>query len=232
MAIQRHARLGTQLRGHLSEEYNLRGHAKSNIWYIYSPKARADFVLPTDIRFGHFLMVESDVDIVKVDYSPSQRLMSLIGQIGKEIHAEVVCKDGVSTWRTIVENEISDDALNFGNNIRSIINNPIFEYRVDRHEFISEKQIYVNEQRICNWLRVIPWMAQARDWPLEQYGNLVLIALRSKRVVQLAEVQALGTDSEIPLYTAALFTQVQRGRVGSNMDEEPLTPRSQFFLLD
>lgn len=56
-------RLGTRMRGALTEAYESRGGGKSNLWLVYSPKADKDFVLRSDLEFGHFLLAESDPEI-------------------------------------------------------------------------------------------------------------------------------------------------------------------------
>ena len=49
------SRLGTRLRGKLSEAYASRGRLKAKLLYVYSPRMRCDVVLPSELEYWHFI---------------------------------------------------------------------------------------------------------------------------------------------------------------------------------
>lgn len=227
------ARLGTRLRGDLAEAYAARGHHISNLWFVYSPKARRDFVLRSSLEYGHFLLVESDVSIVKVDYSPAKRVAMLAGEaFGTIVDAEVTLANGQVVWREVKNSSDLVAGEQTRANLQILIQAQAATDAGVRHEVITEKVIYAIPQQINNWHRVLAWLAQAREWALHDYGNQVAALLHRRRRVELEEVAALGTPEEVGLYFAALFQAVQRGQFCSDLHSAPLSLRSQFWLTE
>lgn len=226
------ARLGTRLRGKLAEAYDSRGHHRSNLWYVYSPKARADVVLRSDVEFGHFLLVESDANIVHVDYSPEKRIARIAGvEYGTIVDAELTLRDGMRVWREVKRSEDVEQGAQTRANVQLMVQMKAAAFAGVTHELITDKQVFAQPQRIHNWLRIVAWQSQARFHPLEQYTRAVLKIIKTRREVCLADIAALGPDVEIGLFCAAAFQLVQQGLVGSDLDVVTLTWQSRLFLV-
>ncbi len=224
-------RLGTSMRKALADAYDARGHGRSGLWPVYSPKADRDFVLRSDLEFGHFLLVESDPEIVSVDYAPAPRIQSYAGEgIATIVDAEVTLRSGAVIWREV---KCSEDVVHGATgraNLQLLIQIKAAEGVSARHELVTEKEIYANPQRILNWMRILPWIAQARDWPLHEYASRAMSLLKAQKRATLGEVLDLGSGDERALYGAGLFKAMQRGCLDSDLDERPLSIRSVFRL--
>lgn len=224
-------RLGTSMRGVLADAYHARGHGRSGLWLTYSPKADKDVVLKSDIEFGHFLLVESDPDVVNVDYAPARRLQTYAGEgIATIVDAELTLSNGTVVWREVKCSEDVENGATGRANLQLLIQIKAAEAVAARHELITEKEIYANPMRIRNWMRIVPWLAQAREWPLHAYVSEVAALMRTRGNVVLADVLNLGDSRDSAIYAAALFRAVQRGRYGNDLAERPLTSRSVFRL--
>jgi hypothetical protein len=223
-------RLGTQLRGKLQKDYKRRGARKYALWYVYSPKGRRDAVLHGDLRYGHFLHVESDPDIQFVDYAPTEKVSRIVGEeLGKCIDAEVHMVDGGVVWRCVRQAKGADKLSAQLANLQLLITHRTHKELPQRVELLTEKEVFAQAQRIQNWNRALPYLAQAREWPLHEFGNEVAILLHTRREVFLRQVMELGDKKHQALYVAALLHGVQLGRFKSDLNEQPWSLRSRFF---
>lgn len=230
---QKTGRLGTQMRGALASAYDARGHLASDLFYAYSPRMDQDVVLSGALQFGHFLLVESDPNIVRVDYAPAARITLLAGEATASlVNAEVIDNSGALIWHEVKASR----ALERSNAVRTGLQLVIQQKKSvgwpSEHRVFTELDIYANPLRIRNWNRVISWMAQARHFPLLEERRQVFEVIRKKRSIVLAEVLSLVTEERRGLAAAALFKAVQEGRVQSDLDIAPLSLRSVFFLSE
>jgi len=224
-------RLGTRLRGALAEAYQSRGHGKSTLWAAFSPKSGKDVVFRSSVEFGHFLLVESDPNIENVDYSPGTRIETYAGEGAATIvDAEVTLKSGAVVWREVKNSEDVTHGSIGRANLQLLIQIKAAEGVSARHELLTEKEIYACPQRIRNWMRILPWIAQARAWPLHEYASRVAGLLRRQTNVTLGEVLELGDGANRALYAAALFKAMQSGSYASDLNEQPLSLWSRFRL--
>ena len=226
------ARLGTRRRSEFTNALGARGHARSSLWVVYSPKARADFVLRGDLQFGHFLLAESDPTVESADYAPRTRIEAIAGQaVAAIVDAEIRLVGGRIVWREIT----SSDAVASHAAARATL--PVLAqitgshaHGVATHEVWTEKEIFSCPQRILNWLRILPWLAQAREWPLQSHAQQVAALFKRRTCITLGDVLALGEHGEDALYAAALFQDVQHGRYASDLEVRPLDVASRFCL--
>jgi hypothetical protein len=224
-------RLGTQLRGKLQKDYNRRGARRYALWYVYSPKGDRDAVLHGDLRYGHFLHVESEPQIRFVDYAPQEKVNRIVGEdLGKCIDAEVHLVDGGVVWRSVRNAESADKLSASLANLRLLIAHRTHKELPVRVELWTAKEVFAQPQRIQNWNRALPYLAQAREWPLHEFGNEVAILLHTRREVFLRQVMELGDKAHQALYVAALLHGVQFGRFQSDLNEQPWSLRSRFFV--
>lgn len=232
-AADKSGRLGTQLRGKLQQHYNRRGKSRYALWYAYSPKGSADVVLHGDVRYGHFLHAESDPAVAYVDYAPQGRVNRIVGDdLGKFVDAEVKLVDGTGVWRCVRRSDTKSQAPVDAaiTNLQLLITHRTHKDLPQRMELWTEKEVFAQPQRIQNWNRVLPWVAQAREWPLHEAGNEVATLLHTRREVILRDVMALGDEKHQALYIAALLHGAQRGHFQSDLNERPWGLRSRFFV--
>lgn len=230
---KKHSRLGTQMRAQLAEPYASRGHHHSSLWLVFSPKASADVVLRSDLEFGHFLLAESDPNVVKVDYAPQKRVAQMAGEaVGTIVDAEVTLRNGAVIWREIKYAEDVEHGATTRANAQLMAQIQAAGLVGALHEVLTDKEIYAQPQRTQNWLQIIPWLAQAHEWPLYEYRLSVVALLNACRSVEFRDVLALGDESTAALYAAALFDRVQYGFILNDLDTLPFTAGSRFYLRE
>jgi len=225
-------RLGTRLRGALQEAYGQRGSYRNHLWYVYSSKADQDFVLRSDLEFAHFLLAESDPLVVTINYAPDKRV-SASGD-GTILDAEAKMTNGCIELREVkyaseiakggdsraqaqieVQRRIEDELNRSGRNAL--------------HRVFTEEEIFTGtEQRLLNWMRVVPWLAQVREWPMSGYADHVDALIRSQGQAYVEDVLRLRSGPEGALCLAAAFKGVATGKYDSNLDDIDLCPRTLF----
>lgn len=230
-ATEKQSRLGTQLRGKLSEAYGSRGSHLSGLWYGYSHKAKADVVLRSDLEFLHLLYVESDPDVLSVDYEPDHVVARLCGEdFLSVVDATLVHRLHGKVWREVKYAADVEAQAPTRTSLQLMIQLKAAAVADVKHELITEEQVQANPHRLHNWVRILGWLADCRYHALYQYSDSVLKIVGTRRQVTLADVAALGPDSESGLYCAAMFEAVQQGLVKSDLDVQPLRWQTRFFL--
>ena len=223
-------RLGTQLRGKLQNGYTARGKTRYSLWYAYSNKSRADVVLHGDTQYYHLLLVESDPEVVAANYDVQQHATRIVGEeLGLLVNAELRMADGSVVWRCVRAEEKASLATQVAN-LQLIIDQCSHKELPQRVEVITAQEITANPVRIQNWNRLLPCLAQARAWPLHEFGNEVATLLHTRNEVALCDVTALSEPGQEALYVAALLEGVQFGRYRSNLNEKPWSQGSRFWV--
>lgn len=217
------ARLGTRLRGRLAEAYSSRGHHKSSLWYVYSPRTDRDWVLRSDPEWGHFLLAESDPRIATIDYAPAREIVRVGDEDqATELDAIVTYKDGVVEWREIKSSEDELKKLDVRARHQREAQAEAAFRKGARYVRYTERQIYACPQKIINWSRVVAWLAAVRGRSL--YFERVEIAslLKAHGPVSIGEIKELGSGPEVACYVAAALKGVQDGIFTSDLDDKPL----------
>ena len=223
-------RLGTQLRGKLQKAYTARGKTRYSLWYAYSNKGRADVVLHGDTQYYHFLLVESDPEVVAANYDVQQHATRIVGEeLGLVVNAELRMADGSVVWRCVRAEEKESLATKVAN-LQLLIDQRVHKELPQRVEVLIASEITANPVRIQNWNRLLPCLAQARAWPLHEFGNEVATLLHTRDEVALSDVTALSEPGQEALYVAALLHGVQFGRYRSNLNEKPWGQGSRFWV--
>lgn len=224
-------KLGTQFRGKLQSGYAARAKAHYNLWCCYSPKARADVLLHGDPQYFHFLLVESDPEVKEVTYDVADLVRRVVGeQLAELVCAELRMVDGRVVWRC-VRDEATEALSTKVDNLRLLIGQRIHAELPTHVEIHLTPEITANGVRIQNWSRILPYLAQARSWPLHEVGNQVATFLHTRTEVALCDVIALAERGREALYVAALLHGVQFGHFQSNLNEMPWgTTRSRFWV--
>lgn len=217
------ARLGTRLRGKLAEAYSARGNHKSSLWYVYSPRTDRDWVLRSDLEWGHFLLAESDPRVKTIDYAPGAEIVR-VGDENQatEFDAKVTFKDGQIEWREVKRLD-SLKKLDIRTQHQWEAQAEAAFRQGIQYVRYTEREIYACPQRIANWARVVAWLAAVRGRSL-YYEHVEIVSLIKVRgFVSLDEIQALGSGPEIACYVAAALKGVQDGLFISDLDEKPLS---------
>jgi hypothetical protein len=217
------ARLGTRLRGKLAEAYSVRGHHKSSLWYVYSPRTDRDWVLKSDLEWGHFLLAESDPRVCTIDYAPAPEIV----RVGDENHSTVLDAivtfkdDDVVEWREIKSSE-SIKNLDIRTQHQWEAQVEAASQKGVRYVRFTEQEIFACPQRIANWSRIIAWLSAVRGRSLYSQHLEVAALLNARGSVSLGEIHQLGSGPESACYIAAALKGVQDALFISDLDEKPL----------
>lgn len=224
-------KLGTQFRGKLQSGYAARAKALYNLWYCYSPKGKSDVVLHGDPQYFHFLLVESDPDVKEVVYDIADLARRAAGEeLAALVCAELRMVDGRVVWRC-VRDETTAALTTKMDNLRLLIQQRTHAELPTHVEVLLTPEITANRVRIQNWNRLMPYLAQARAWPLHEVANQVATYLHTRTEVALCDVIALAERGREALYVAALLHGVQFGHFQSNLNEMPWgATRSRFWV--
>jgi len=224
------ARLGTRFRGKLAASYGQRGVGPNSLWYVYSPRTRTDWVLRSDLEWDHFVLAESDPDLIDCVYAPDTRRVSLHGEtVTLEIDAVLTQRNGTIEGRRIRYSTGDADGLQ---TIMLSKQTAAAEALGMRYSVWSEEPIRRNHMQLANWRRVIAWLAATRDRSLAAFELDLERAFRSEAEVTLADIEARFGEASFPLYAAAAFSGIQQGRYQSDLDKTPLSLHTVIIPMD
>lgn len=220
--LKKEVRMGTSLRGILAEEYQARGHGRSSLNLVYSPKSNQDVVLRNRHAYAHFLLCEASPEIQYVEYrSRIDRMTDSNGNVLPAFDAVITYASGAREGRYVRVVE----GLDFQEEEKKGVayyDEPI------SYVVLNENDIYSNPTLLRNWSRILPWIAQVRDIPLNNYISQVLSVLRH-RSGTIGDVMQMG-GAESAYFVAAAFRGVQLGLFVSDLDTKPLSLST--LLLD
>lgn|GEM_PF-3580420 len=189
-------------------------------------------VFKSALEFGHFLLVESDPDVEKVDYAPQKRMVALHGEtIGTILDAELVRRSGDVVWREVKSSEDVTVGAKGRANIQLMAQAKAAGLLNAAHEVVTEVEIFAQPQRILNWVQILPWINQCQSVALEDAKKTVLALVRRRKEISFQQLKEHAGAEQYPFVAAALFSLVQYGIVQSDLDTKPFTLRSRFLIL-
>lgn len=214
-------RLGTQFRGKLTSAYGQRGKYGSNLWYVYSPRTKRDWVLRSNLEYDHFVLTEADPTVKIVNYAPeSITIKDEDGATGTTtFDAEVIRQDGTVEWRE-VKSLYDTDSRNQRQRETQTIAARIAGVTYCRY---TEEQLHTNLMLLENLRRVLAWVSAARDRSLASYQLEVAAILDARRRIVLGDLHAFGNERDFPLYLAAVMQGILDGCLASDIETYPLS---------
>lgn len=225
-STQAPARLGTRLRGRMAAAYEARGHSAGDLVLHYSAKMQMDVVLSSKLAYYHFLRVERDPTIAKVDYAPTERLVQLAGAaFASLVDAELETASGEIVWRRLIY-EGPDTAENLQALHDAIGKGPLRS--VSRLEVMTFHDLIADDIWTRNAHRALSWIAAVSAWPLGQHKAAILAHLKERAAASFQECLDLGEQREPAMYGAAVLQLALNAQIRSNLDSEPLTAVSRF----
>ena len=215
-------RLGTQLRGRLAEAYASRGRLKAKLTYAYSPRMRRDIILPSELEYWNFILLESDPSVLSVDYSPPKK----IALVGDDVHgtvldAVVAFRDGTIEWREV---KYSDDDQTRTVHQQQAQEEAAYQEGAIYRRFTEREIFSCGSTKLLNWMEIVAWLSAVRDRPTLEFDLAVTRLLKENGSATISEIQALADSrSSSACYVAAAFKKLQDGYCFSDLDMRPLT---------
>lgn len=223
-------RLGTKFRGKLAASYGQRGVGPNSLWYVYSPRTRTDWVLRSDLEWDHFVLAESDPDLVNCVYAPDKRTVTFQGDtVNLEIDAVVTLRDGTIEGRLVRYSTDEPDPMQAPKLARQTA---AAEALGMRYRVLTEEYIRRNHILLANWRRAIAWLAAARDRSLAAFELELERAITLEAKLTLADIESRFGEASFPLYAAAAFSGVQKGIYRSDLDKMPLSLQTAIIPVE
>lgn len=215
-------------RGALGPKYDDRGGHRSRLYHGYSPKANKDVTFTGHAEHAHFLLVEADAQVVRVDYDPEPQIVQIKGDnIRTKLDAKLECRSGVRRWREI---KSDSDSLSPREEAQLEAQTTLAAMAGAVYERLTLKDLFANEVLVQNWNRVV----HALDlWKLElliEQANHVRKLFKAHADLTLAEIHREGKavfENGFSVVVAALRA-VQHGELSSDLDRQPLSLATQL----
>lgn len=200
-----------------------RGKSPGSLNFVYCPKIDRDFVFPSDLEFLHALHLEADEGIASYEPDP-ERIIQRLGEdgvVGSKPDAICTTRNG---QQCMVEVKYQKDleldlrakmqvqaqcqaAADLGWDWRSYTD----------HDALAE-------QRLLNdWLQIIVLLGFSRGRVSRALQQQVLECLQKQGRLNLMTIQEAGIDDWLLVFSA-IFQLIQKGRLASDLRDQPLGP--------
>lgn len=198
-----------------------RGSYGNNLWQAFSQKLGRRVKSYSDLEFNHYILVESNPDIVSFCEQP----VKVLGRVDEKDCASfmdmwILWRDGSEEFREV---KYAKD-LDKPRVIRQIeIQKSWCERNGFRHSIITEKEIYKNHVLLRNWKLILSQMATSRDLDLRKIEKQVyqFVSITGKATVE--EVLAYFADVQPTYIQTAIFRLIHNGCLNAPLSEVELT---------
>jgi len=226
MNLSNHANASIPIR-HLAPcwEQN-RGQYGCNYWEVYSPKLNRDVKLYSDLEEEHWLLLESDPNVIAFCEQPV-RMLGLVGEGGSSfIDMWVLLSDGSEEYR---ETKYSKDVASSNSQIS--IQKSWCERNNHIHRVITEIDLMPFKMQITNCSRYIGFIPQQPNSRHKKLQQAVYDVISSCESVILKELIGMFVGSSENQILSAVFTLVHQGMLDAPLSTKQfsmnmlITPR-------
>ena len=204
-----------------------------NLWYVYSPKNKRDWVLDSDLAFQYYLYLESHPDVESYDLQLEPELV----KVGPDNHrttfdANVLLRDGSrEEWEFKNSDELADESAIRAQQQRDA-QIASAEERGTVARTKTELELEPYQQRLQNWRRMLAPMSRARDENINVTKSAVAIALSAKSEITIGELLERFPQASHPHLFASIFTLLQEGSARSDVDQNALSPVTKVRAIE
>lgn len=227
---------GSLMRGRLLESYGVKASHASTMTLSFSLKMRKDMLIPGGLGYLHFLITESDPEVVAVNYSPIVPSISDAKNIRR--YAEILNKDGSLILRSVASTESEYD----GNTDAMAAALAYYRARnscsVGKYKSVHARVLVKNdiERRsdlwLRNWFELMPWYEGAA-----RYHNLAAAKSELNRLMEINKTVSFEfltkssfQRTEAQLVVAAAIEGVANGVYKSNLSEVQFGSGTKLYL--
>jgi len=198
-----------------------RGSYGNNLWQAFSQKLGRRVKSYSDIEYNHYILVESNPDIVSFCEQP----VKVLGHVDDRNCASymdmwILWRDGREEFREV---KYAKD-LDKPRVIRQIeIQRSWCERNGFKHSIITEKEIYKNQILLRNWKLILSQMATSRDLDLRKIEKQVyqFVSITGKATIE--EILAYFADVQPTYIQTAIFRLIHNGSLNAPLSEIELT---------
>lgn len=219
--------LQRQNRHTLMYEYRARGHADNNLWLVYSPKTRRDWILPSDrqlVHWLHYLEVCPEVKTFSLTPPP------VLGHDGKgkrmtQLDAEVTYLDGRLEWHEVKANKADLQSAQ----LRAQRSAAVEVGRI--HRSFSDEDLIPHVSISLRWLTAISYAAALRDREYAAQRLALLAHLRRHKSGSVQQMQADMEGHDRPVLIGLLVELAIDGYIALDLERQGLGPRTLWRWL-
>lgn len=198
-----------------------RGSYGNNLWQTFSQKLGRRVKSYSDLEYHHYILVESNPDIVSFCEQP----VKVLGRVDEKDCASfmdmwILWRDGSEEFREV---KYAKD-LDKPRVIRQIeIQKSWCERNGFKHSIITEKEIYKNQVLLRNWKLILSQMATSRDLELRKIEKRIyqFVCMRCKPTIE--EILSYFADVQSTYIQTAVFRLLHNGSLNAPLSEVELT---------
>lgn len=139
-----------------------RGNYTSNLWLVYSHKLQRELKLYTDLKYHHWITIESNPKVSAFCESPIKTYIVINGiKYIFFVDMWVQWSDGREEYREIILSKNLDQKL-------SDLHKDMCVKRGVNHCVVTEKDIYANNLYINNWIIILNQLSNTRKRDLSK----------------------------------------------------------------
>ncbi len=201
-----------------------RGRMPYNIWYVFSPKTKRDYILESDTALDHFFLLEADPTVESYEIHP-ETMTAMAGQEVRRTQFDVLVKlrsgrPQLRDLRTDAHEEVSPSHRESERRAtrEAIASQAGFDYLV-----VDEPSLKAHYLLICNWRRAVAFLAAAREISLDSYRNEIMAAVARNGAAEIGRLLEGTAKADEPLYLAAIFERLQHSALVSDLHLKPLS---------
>jgi hypothetical protein len=221
----------------LANFYEGRGKHKSVLCLVYSIKAKEDFVLRSYLEYLHFLYAESDPLVRNISYTAERCKITVLGEdLVALLDASVQLSNGRTQWREVKSSNEVEQGVNNRAHLQKLIQEVASHQEGVDYARLTENELCAQPHRLRNWNRIIPWIAQAREWPLVEEKGSVLHLMKQEGSISYGELFQLLVSKYgsrfASLYIAGTFDLVSKGKISSDLDVTRFTKKTRLWTAE
>jgi len=151
-----------------------------------------DVVLPSELEYWHFILLESDPSVLSVDYTPPKK----IALVGDDVHgtildAVVIFKDGSIEWREV---KYSNDTHKRTVHQQQAQEESAYQEGAIYRRFTEREIFSCGSIKLLNWMEIVAWLSAVRDRPTLEFDLAVSRLLKQNGSASISEIQALANS--------------------------------------
>jgi hypothetical protein len=219
--------LKAQQRHNVFREYRARGHSNNNLWLVYSPKTRRDWILPSDRQLVHWVhYLETCPEVKTFNLAPGP----VLGHNGKQnqmtqLDAEVNYTDGRIEWHEVKAGEPdmrSSQLLAQGSAAKGAER----IYRI-----FSDRDLAPHARTTIRWLKAISFAAALRDREYMAQRLALLAHLRNHPSGTAHSILSALAGHEAPVLLGLLAQLAIEGHVSLDLGRRGFGPGTPWRCL-
>jgi hypothetical protein len=206
----------------------------NNRWEVYSPKLRRNVTLYSNLEYDHWVLVESDPEVLFFCEQPLKIKIELpIGTITTIFDMWIQWKSGEEEFREVkFEEELQEISSNSRVCRQIQAQKRWCEIKNKKYSVITEKNIRSNLIYLSNLRLILRHLGSEDIENIKLYSERILLMLLDQGASSLIDIEEIFSDAESLTIRKAVFELIYSGRVITSLDEKPLNMHSKVEVAN